>query len=232
MNISKEYRILLVAFAFGMFAILFIWLSNAEYAYEITREDKEVELLTALIYFIALVICFVAYLGNKRILLPLVWTFLLILFLGEETSWFQRVFDYSVPSVENVNAQGEFNLHNLDVFNGDSLDNLDAIWATLLNTQHLFRVGFFGYFLVLPFLMYNSKINRMMKKLGYVKPSKIFVFIILFVFIFSFYLATVTEYEVKMAIAETREMLYAFFIMIYVVLYIWMKKNNFKRSEL
>ena len=64
------------------------------------------------------------------------------------------------------------------------------------------------------------------------KPSKMFVFIILFVFIFSFYLATVTEYEVKMAIAETREMLYAFFIMIYVVLYIWMKKNNFKRSEL
>lgn len=58
------------------------------------------------------------------------------------------------------------------------------------------------------------------------KPSKMFVFILLVVFGISFFLATKVEYEVKMAIAETREMLYAFFIFVYVLLYIWVMNSK------
>lgn len=230
MGLLKEHRVLLIAFLFGMFATLFIWFVNPEFAYGITREDKAVEVLTALIYFFALIFCINTVISNKRVLLPFIWTFLIIFFLGEETSWFQRVFDYSVPSVENINAQEEFNLHNLNVFHGNSLLDSDANLMTLLTSQNLFRIGFFGYFLILPLLMYFNKFKVLMKRLGYVKPSKIFVVVVLLVFMVSFFLATITEYEVKMAIAETREMLYAFFIMIYVILYIWMVKNKFKRS--
>ena len=45
--------------------------------------------------------------------MAIVWLVLCVLFLGEEVSWFQRVFGYSVPAVEAINSQGEFNLHNI-----------------------------------------------------------------------------------------------------------------------
>lgn len=97
---------------------------------------------------------------RKRNFFSIVWVVLLILFLGEETSWFQRIFNYSVPSIEGMNAQEEFNFHNLDIFQGGSLLDSDAGWRTLLKSQNLFRLGFFGYFLFLPLLLYIDRFKK------------------------------------------------------------------------
>lgn len=229
MKMLNEKKVLIGVLVFGIFSILFIWLGDPNYVYSITREDKEVETITAVLFFIALILAIINLIKKNRSFFSIIWVILLIFFLGEETSWFQRIFNYSVPSIENMNAQEEFNFHNLDIFQGGSLLDSDAGWATLLKSQNLFRLGFFGYFLFLPLLLSIDRLKKVIIKLGYIKPSKMFVIILLVVFGISFFLATKVEFQVKMAMAETREMLYAFFIFIYVTLYMWMMNSKVEK---
>lgn len=226
-NLSKV--ILLVI---GLSSILFIWLGNQSYVYQITREDGIVENLTAIFYLLGFAFGVISIFKNKQLLFPIIWTLLCFLFLGEETSWFQRIFNYSVPAVESVNAQSEFNFHNLDLFNGDKLfvdGNLNKIGIInfLKSTQNIFRLGFFGYFLAIPVLLYIPRLKRLLTKKGFPKPDFKFIIIILIVFGLSFVLAVYAPFDRKMAIAETREMLYALFIFMYVLVYIRLKNKHF-----
>ena len=226
---SKEKILLLIALIFGLASISLIWLGDPEYVYAITREDQEIETMTVIFYLIGFIMALVAFFSNRKLLVALIWAVIIFIFLGEETSWFQRIFNYSVPAIEDVNAQKEFNFHNLDIFQGGSVIEDGFSLSVLLKSQNLFRLGFFGYFLVVPLLMYIPKLKKIANKVGYVQPSKLFIIVLLVVFVLSFALAPMVEFNVKMSIAETREMLYSFFILIYVILYIWMTRFNFKK---
>ncbi|MEM9468804.1 MAG: hypothetical protein AAF988_01435, partial [Pseudomonadota bacterium] len=100
----------------------------------------------------------------------------------------------------------------------------------LFHMQNIFRAGFFSYFFVLPFLFYAFRTNwvgNIIKKLGYAPPEKKFtltVFAIIFIYFIGSYLAGA---ELRRAVVETREMLYAWFIMLYVILYL----NNNNSSQ-
>ena len=170
---------------------------------------------------IGFIVCFIAIFKVERILLPIFWAILCIVFLGEETSWFQRLFHYSVPEVEQINVQNEFNLHNLKMFHGGSLTKSDIGLSDFFTSQNLFRFGFFGYFLAIPLLMYIPKCKGLLLKAGYKKPDTGFTFGLLLVFVLSFIPALYSPSDIKSALAETREMLYAFFIMLYVIICIW-----------
>lgn len=52
MKIFNEKKILIGTLAFGILSILFIWLGDSNYVYGITREDKEVETITAIMFFL------------------------------------------------------------------------------------------------------------------------------------------------------------------------------------
>ena len=64
---------------------------------------------------------------------------LLLVCFGEEISWGQRVFDYSVPAwLEALNRQGEWNLHNLDWFHAQTEDGAEkSFWARMINMERL-----------------------------------------------------------------------------------------------
>lgn len=66
-----------------------------------------------------------------------------LLFLaGEEISWGQRLFDWGTPSaLAEANAQDETTLHNLNLFQGTTLDG-----------DRLFRLAWIGFFVALPVL--------------------------------------------------------------------------------
>lgn len=215
-----------ILFLFGLFSILFIAFSKEEFAYKITREDGIIENITALFYLAGFIVGIITILKTKKMILPIVWTLACFIFLGEETSWFQRLFDYSVASVESVNEQNEFNFHNLSIFKGDDLFvdgklTKEGVLNFLKSTQNIFRIFFFGYFLIVPLLMsLSGKLKKLALKLGYIKPSPIFVTIILVVFGLSFILAILSDLDKKMSFAETREMLYAFFIFMYLWIYV------------
>jgi len=215
---------------------MLIWLGEQSYVYQITREDGFVENLTAIFYLLGFILALRSVFKNKQFLFPFIWAVLCFMFLGEETSWFQRIFNYSVPAIENVNAQNEFNLHNLDVFKGDKLFvdgqiNRLGVLNFLKSTQNLFRIGFFGYFIGLPILLYVPRIKRFLLKKGFPKTDLKFIAIILIVFGLSFILAIYAPFDRKMAFAETREMLYAFFIFIYILFFIWFQRRQ-KHSKI
>ena len=128
--------------------------------------------------------------------------------------------------IEQNNAQNKFNLHNLKAPQGGHLVDSPLRLSSILKSQNRFRIGFFSYFLVLPFLLYIPKIKKLMSKIGYKKPDYRFTLILLLVFLLSFVIALFSSEKVKVSLVETREMLYAFFIMLYVIFYLWREKQN------
>ncbi|GGG32712.1 hypothetical protein [Bizionia arctica] len=226
----KNKWLLPFSLVFGLIFVLFMWFGEPEYVSEINREDGPIEYLTAFFYLIGFILCLITiFKGKNKLLFPIIWAILCFVFMGEETSWFQRVFEYSVPGIEKVNVQNEFNFHNLDIFIGEKLFVDGKIsQAGIINffksSQNMFRIGFFGYFLMIPLLMLNKKIKKLLLKIGYQKPSLNFLLIMLVVFSLSFVLAILSPGLVKMAFAETREMLYAYFIFIYIGIYYYQKR--------
>ena len=214
-----------IAFLFGIFSILFIWFGEADNVSVLIKEDGVVENLSAIFYMAGFIVCLISIFKVERKLLPIIWAVLCFVFLGEETSWFQRIFHYSVPEVEKINVQNEFNFHNLIIFHGGHLTSPSIGLSDFIKAQNLFRFGFFSYFLATPLMMYIPIFKRLMSKVGYNKPDTGFTLVLLFVFALSFILALFSPANVKSALAETREMLYAFFIMLYVINYVWSNKT-------
>lgn len=74
-----------------------------------------------------------------------VWSLLLMalvlfFFAGEEISWAQRLLGFGTPeALVDANAQNEANLHNVNVFQGTTLDG-----------DRLFRIGWMTLFVLLP----------------------------------------------------------------------------------
>ena len=210
----------LVAFVFGTTATVYVWFGERSTIDILTREDGIVEYLSVIFYLVALIVCFIALFKNDRRILPLVWAILCFMFIGEETSWFQRLFQYSVPWVEQANVQKEFNLHNLHIFQSGKLTSSSIELSDFLEAQNLFRIGFFGYFIVLPFFLHIPISRRFLLKIGYKKPDTHFMVVLILVLALSFTATIFCPLNVKRAMAETREMLYALFIMVYVIIYI------------
>ncbi|MBT8181141.1 MAG: hypothetical protein KJO53_06080 [Eudoraea sp.] len=223
-----------IAFIFGLICILFVWFGNPNSVYTLTREDGFIENLTALFYFIGFIISVISINKREKVFLPILWVILCFVFLGEETSWFQRIFNYNVEAVESINAQGEFNLHNLKVFQGENSSGLfvdgkikeDGLKGFFRTTQNWFRLGFFGYFVILPLIIINKKIKNLLQKIGYKPPNFKFIIAIIIVFLLSFVLAIFSPENIKSSMAETREMLYSAFILTYILVYIWPLKKE------
>lgn len=227
----RQKWLILVFLIFGLAWLSFLRLGDLSYVLKISKEDGLVEYTTALFFLIGFIVgVYSIYLRKKLsapIVIPVIWTILCFLFLGEETSWFQRIFNYSIYAVEVVSHQGEFNLHNLGVFNeggfiADGKIKRMSITERLISSQNIFRMGFFGYFIIIPILWFIStnKIKSGLSRIGYIKPSNAVLAIMLIVFVFSFALVLISPIEFKSPIAESREMLYALFIMIYMIIYI------------
>ena len=157
---TKKLLPVKISLLFGSVSLLFIWFGDMSIVSALTKEDGVAETLSAVFYLMGMLLAVLAIFKNDRVFLPIVWAILCFIFLGEETSWFQRVFDYSVPSIENINAQNEFNLHNLNVFQGGSLMDTPFALSNLMKSQNLFRIGFFGYFLLIPAFLYIATIQQ------------------------------------------------------------------------
>lgn len=223
---ATHRTLIIMSFIYGIGSILFVWIGEVGTVSVLTREDGVVENLTAIFFMAGLIISFITIFRVERILLSIVWVVLCFIFLGEETSWFQRIIPYSVQGIEQINSQNEFNLHNLEVFHGGNLIDSSIGLEDLFKSQNLFRIGFFGYFLVIPMLVYITVFEALTSEAGYKRPDTSFTFVLLFVFVLSFFLALFSPENVKSALAETREMLYAFFILLYIIVYMWPNKKT------
>lgn len=216
---SRNAVITAATLVFSVAAILFVSLGEFDRVRNWTTEDGVFENLSALFYLIGFFIgvFYVVRFGFNAT--SVLWIFLCFVFLGEETSWFQRILGYSVPFVEENNAQGEFNFHNLSVFQGGSVLDAEFQISDLLKSQNIFRMGFFSYFILLPILFRFEQFGNWMRKFGYILPSKWFSLTLVIIFTTSFLLVFVLPELRKHRLAETREMLYSLYIMAYVFLF-------------
>jgi len=229
---NNERLIIAITALLSFTVLTFIYFGDPEISFTLTREDGLIEGLTAVLYAIGLAACiFTAQKTQWRAALPIIWIFLCFVFLGEETSWLQRQLDYSVPAIEQVNAQNEFNLHNLQIFQGGNLTEGSFEVSSLLKSQNIFRLGFFGYFLIIPLLIKQRDLGRLADDVGYRTQNRAFPLTIIAIFIFSFGLTLIAPKGLKSSIAETREMLYAFFIAIYILTYVLPLRNNHSTQQ-
>lgn len=223
-NIMKIMKLIpIVAVLFGITSIVYLLSIDQKSAILATQEDGIIENLSALFYFFGIIFSILAVIKVRPKSTAVVWLLLCVLFLGEETSWFQRYFGYSVPFVEDLNAQKEFNIHNFYLLQGGKIADPSGDFSIkmLFKSQNLFRIGFLGYFLLLPILFRFTRLRDSMLKLGYRAPPTAFTMAVLVVVLPTFIAAVFAPTpEIKAVIAETREMIYAFFIMTYIAVYI------------
>jgi hypothetical protein len=139
-------------------------------------EDRLIEYLGAIFFFIASILFFACYwlssqrgkdtphLHSKR---NKFYVFLAVLFFigcGEEISWGQRIFGWQSPKiVQEMNGQRETNFHNIEIFNdqryrrGNPLENeRRPISSLLLDVDTWFFLFWFSYCLILPLVNRNS----------------------------------------------------------------------------
>jgi len=189
----------------------------------IARQEGLIEDLTALFYFFGAAASLIAIYHRKFVIVAGLWLALCILFLGEETSWFQRFFNYHVLAVENISGQKEFNLHNLNFWDWQEFIGEDGrfrfSFGKLLGAQAIFRIGFFSYFLALPLLLLNSRIARFAARFEIPPMPAGFLAAIWTVVIASFILTLNTEGPLRDMISETREFFYAIVIFLYTLLF-------------
>lgn len=216
----KKKAVITISFLFSVFSLGLVIFGKPETALKFTAEDGLFENITALFYFIGFIVGIVAAFRTKPSFLLILWTVLCFIFLGEETSWFQRALGYSVPAVEQINTQNEFNLHNLILFQRGNLTESTEKTGYFFHSQNLFRIGFFGYFLIIPLLHSIPGVKPPLQKIGYKKPDTFFTLLLLLVFTSSVAVIFFLPVTLKSPLAETREMLYAYFIMIYVSVYL------------
>jgi hypothetical protein len=225
---SSSKAIIFLSLFFGLSSLWLVWRGDPESVISYTDEDGLVENLTAIFYLIGFLICLLSIKQNRIVYLAIIWAFLCFLFLGEETSWFQRIFHYSVPSVEQINDQHEFNIHNLEILKRNSARevikdgfNINNLIKLLSSPQMIFQMGYFSYFLIFPFVNQSSTINALKAYIGYKKPDTGFIFTLIFLIFLSFVLSeSRSSADIKSAAGEVREMLYAYFILIYVIFYV------------
>lgn len=78
---------------------------------------------------------------------------------GEEISWGQAFFDFHTPAeLKKVNVQGEFNIHNIEIFNSNNFNHTHKTgWKRITEINFLFRAFIMIYGILIPLLARHSK---------------------------------------------------------------------------
>ena len=187
---------LLVAAVFFASSYFLVSLLSAETVSWLTQEDHLIENISVLAFFLSSMALLAVFLSSARhdnlfLGRPTrrnIWFALLaaafFICAGEEISWGQRIFGWDTPdAIEELNAQGETNLHNLVFFHGSSDKNF---FQLLLNMNRLLSIFLLTYMFLLPLgTAFIPPLRRLTRWAGVPVPS--WLTGLLFVIIFASY---------------------------------------------
>lgn len=153
-----KYYIISVALVF-IIGYSFCFLGDSKVIGYLGDEDNLFENLTALNFFIGFIICLLVCIKHKNIFI-LIMSIILFIGAGEEISWGQRFFNFEPPEfITENNVQGEFNIHNLEVFNSESSEGQYKYGLNRFLTINLLSKLFFVFIgIFLPLCVYHLKI--------------------------------------------------------------------------
>lgn len=202
---------------FLLIHLLFVVLAHAapKVLQSITVEDGVLEYLSA-VMFLAGSLLFLAACWRAGDLRRRFWAgafaFAFFAMAGEEVSWGQRIFRYHVATVEDVNRQGEFNVHNLEFLH-------DSSW----NTGRLLTIGSLAFGVLLPLLLSTSRVAQRILIQVCCFPVPHPVVGVCFLLSWLWYRSGYNRFPLEIAVEESREATIALGFFVYAVL-VWMSK--------
>ena len=153
-------------YVFSSFLVVFLSYSvyifcSDETIVKFNNEDQFFEIGTAVLFLVDSIIFFISYKKRKNIFL-LIFSILMFLGAGEELSWGQVLLNYKTPeSIKSINVQGEFNLHNIEIFNSDNFNKTHKKGISrLLEMNFLFRIFIMTYGIIFPLLINHFSFFR------------------------------------------------------------------------
>jgi hypothetical protein len=214
---KKPFEALILVSCLGLTA--FVCMSNDATVNWLTAEDGIVEWSTALAFAAAALTCL--WYARSQPQKPLrrcyliLWAMLAFVFLGEETSWFQRQLHFDTPEFLAQNVQGETNLHNLPALT----PKVVAGPTDLITSQGGFYIGFGLYFLCFPSVLQIGPLRRFAQAIAWPKVSPRFLLGVWLPIITTFVLATLISHgPSRDGLTELREMFFAIAIYLYCTL--------------
>jgi hypothetical protein len=155
-ELLKPYLVTIPAIV--LLSYLFYNLSTPDMVIMLGKEDSLFEWLTALFYLVAAILLVCTYKKNRNIFLLLL-AIVLFFGAGEEISWGQRIFNFATPEeLKKVNVQGEFTIHNIEMFTNQKLDgHTGAGFERVLEMDFLFKLFTLLFGVALPIVVYHNK---------------------------------------------------------------------------
>lgn len=216
-----------IAYAIVYLSYSIIFLGDAQIV-ALSREDGPIENIGAGMFLLASCLFLAAYLnssgsGNRlgrfatvRNLFYLLLALLFLVCAGEEISWGQRIFDWETPQIlDELNAQGETNLHNIQIFHYANPDGSRKSFAgMLLNMNRLFSIFWLSFCVIIPLInRYSARVRQFFCRIGLpITPiwiGALFLSHAVFVQILLEYFAGTSEVKFY-AVNELKESNYAF----------------------
>jgi hypothetical protein len=138
---------------------LFFNLADGDTVIAWGKEDSFFEWLTSIFYFAGAILLILAFKRNKNIFLLLL-SLVLFFGAGEEISWGQRILGFATPEeVNKINVQHEFNIHNMILFDGKTMEGgVKNGVARLFEMDMLFKLFTIIWGVLLPLCVYHIKI--------------------------------------------------------------------------
>ena len=131
---------------------------------------------------------------------------------GEELSWGQQIVWFRAPeSIREINRQGEFNLHNLEIFDSHGSDGRKTGLAALVTANRLFDYFMVTSFLLLPWAARRGAVGDWLRERGVpvVTPWLGLSLVLNFALTIAAELWLVEDAFTHLAVSETREFGYA-----------------------
>ena len=219
------------------------YISN-EVLLKTTKEDGIYENLGAFLFLLTAITFFLLAVKPKRFLSEnksnkkierryfLLFAFLFFFAFGEEISWGQRIFNYATPDqIKEINAQGEFNLHNLSVFHGRTEEGEVKKGFHALFTMHiLFYLAFLTYLFIIPFLSkLNTRFKALVDRIGLPVPPIVFGILFCMNWLFGNALRAIFSNLDGHGVVEIKETVFA--IILFMFALYWMKFENIERNS-
>jgi len=185
-------------------------------------EDGVVEYLSVVFWGVGLIFSIILTIKKKNKLIAFVFLFVCFIWIGEEISWGQRIFNIETPElIANANKQSELNFHNLYILCGGStwrhfFKTGEFDYRQIIGPQNLFRICFFIFFAFFPLMTKINSGAKILLRIGYYKPEKHFTLFVLSFVLFTFFIIIGKTVDFFHDISEIREMSYALFIAMYL----------------
>ncbi len=157
--------------------------------------------------------------------------FLFLFAFGEEISWGQRIFNYATPeALKKINAQEEFNIHNIQVFHGRTEDGVEKKGIFALFTMHrLFYIAFLTYLFIIPLLTkLNGNFKAFINKRGLPLPPIIFGILFCANWLFGNTLRAVLVNLKGHGIVEIKETVFA--LILFMLALYWVRFRSIKEK--